>query len=502
MAGNDGWVYQGRQYHMWFGHGTKPDSEKAPPPPKDALPSLQDRIHSLGYTLAAGLPASKRHHAVARLGAADHGRLARVMTGVVHALPLGPRLVPIRVLGTNADAPGIASFVKAGAVLDAAESHADIRAATDLAGHSAQEMGLDRFQPFLRQADDHLTQTGGMAALLREVPTRAAPPVVRSPVAAPAGPGLPPPGLLGPLLRTVLRGALLGVAAGLLDAYTSREQEQQTRDVIERFKLDPTNPADAAAALAFRWAQNKGPWLFDTPQTGPEMQAMAERVLRGVQADPTLLGRALDGDRASMAALTAVAQGKTVPGSGIETRTDEERALVAQIMSQGMNGAEIQAALDHLRANGQAPTAEERRNTPGVAVMSTPLPRVDGPWLAARNSDDGAPIPAQIAEKLVGRRFSSFGELRAAIWKAIAETPELAREFNAVNLRLMRDGNAPYPPRSEQIVVQSTGQPSQRTWELHHDPAIGRGGEVYDLSTLRVVTPRQHDALGKKGGGQ
>ncbi len=24
MVGNDSWIYQGRQYHMWFGTGTKP----------------------------------------------------------------------------------------------------------------------------------------------------------------------------------------------------------------------------------------------------------------------------------------------------------------------------------------------------------------------------------------------------------------------------------------------------------------------------------------------
>lgn len=497
VAGNDSWVYQGRQYHMWFGSGRKPDSEKAVLPAKDVLPSLQDRIHSLGYTLAAGLPASKRHHAVARLDDADHGRLSRVMTGVVHALPLGPRLVPLRVLGKNTDAPGIASFIKAAAVIRAADSNADVREATDLVGRSAQEMGLDQFRPFLRDADEHLSTTGGMVALLRKAPTRA-PPNVKPPVAAPVGPRLPPPGQLGSLLRTVLRGARVGITPGLLEAYANREQEQQTRDVIERFQLDPTNPADAVAALAFRWAQNRGPWLFATPQTGPEMQAMAERVMRGAQADPTLLNRALGGDRASIATLTAVAQGKTVPGSGIETRNDEERALVAQMMIAGRSGADIQAALDTRRGNGKAATAEERRNTPGVAVISTPLPHIVGPWLAARNSEDGAPVPAQVAERLVGQRFASFGELRAALWKAVAATPELAREFNDVNLRLMRDGNAPYPPRSEQVIVQSTSRPSQRTWKLHHDPAIGRGGEVYDLSKLRVVTPRLHDALSEK----
>lgn len=76
------------------------------------------------------------------------------------ALPNGPRLIAIRVLGTNADAPGIDSFVKAGGTLQAADSHADLREATDLIARSAQEMGLDRFKPFLRKADDYLTQSG------------------------------------------------------------------------------------------------------------------------------------------------------------------------------------------------------------------------------------------------------------------------------------------------------------------------------------------------------
>lgn len=84
------------------------------------------------------------------------------------ALPLGPRLIAIRVLGTNADAPGIDPSVKAGGTLPAAESHADLREATDFVARSAQEMGLDRFKPFLRKADDYLTQSGGLVALLRE----------------------------------------------------------------------------------------------------------------------------------------------------------------------------------------------------------------------------------------------------------------------------------------------------------------------------------------------
>jgi hypothetical protein len=133
--------------------------------------------------------------------------------------------------------------------------------------------------------------------------------------------------------------------------------------------------------------------------------------------------------------------------------------------------------------------------------MSTPpLPRVDGPWLSTDMSDEqGAPIPGQVAEKLVGQRFSTFRELREAFWKTVAQTPELASEFQKQNLRFMQNGNAPYPPKSEQVIIGSTGELSDRTFELHHDPAIGLGGAVYDLSTIRVITPKQHDVLSRKG---
>ena len=49
---------------MWFGHGTKPKDAKTPSVAADVPPPLQDRIHDVGHTLVAGLPASKRHHAV------------------------------------------------------------------------------------------------------------------------------------------------------------------------------------------------------------------------------------------------------------------------------------------------------------------------------------------------------------------------------------------------------------------------------------------------------
>ena len=186
--------------------------------------------------------------------------------------------------------------------------------------------------------------------------------------------------------------------------------------MVERFGLDPSNPADAAAALAFRWAQANGPWLFDTPQTGPAMQAMAERVMRAVQADPTLLDRSLAGDAPSMASLKAVAQGAAAPGSGIETRNDEERSLVAQMVGEGKSGAEIQAALDGLRNRGGGSSAASDLNN-----LNGPE-KPDPEWLKSQTYEN-APYHGQTSQvgprgvkiSVTPRRHDSFAKLLQSI---------------------------------------------------------------------------------------
>ena len=59
------------------------------------------------------------------------------------------------------------------------------------------------------------------------------------------------------------------------------------------------------------------------------MEAMAERVMRAARADPALFNRALAGDNDAQREFSA-AVAPPLPGSGIETRSDEERALVEQ----------------------------------------------------------------------------------------------------------------------------------------------------------------------------
>lgn len=415
-------MVQGRQSHGWFGHGTGPVLA----PDASSAAGLVRRIHDLGHTLTAGLPASKRNHDAARLGAEDHARLDRVLAATVQALPLGGPAVARRVFGVQPDTPGLDGFIRTARLLRDAQHNADLRAATDALGRAAQDIGLNRFKPFLRRADEHLNGQGGLVQLVRDMPGT---PVPRTDTPIrPSGPPMP---------GGVPWGAMIaGLAAQALPALSALVAREDVRDTIRRFGLNPSEPADVTAAYAFLWAEDHGPWLFGTPQTGSAMVAMAERVMRAAQADPDLFGRAVAGEDAAQKAFSA-AVAPPAPGSGIETRNDEERALVAQMAGERKSGADIQAALDQHRANASATTAEKRRNTPGLAVASTPLARVKGPWLApSLKGKEGAPIPGQIAEKLVGQRFSDFGKLREAIWKLVSETPELAREFRDQNVLL------------------------------------------------------------------
>ena len=323
-GGHDGWMHQGRQDHGWFGHGAGLGASSATLGPAQAAAVVGQRIQDIGHTLIAGLPASKRHHDATRLNDNDRARLTRLLTAAVQALPLGLPGMARRVFGKAPDTPGIDGFAQAAGLLRDGRDNADLRAATDALGKAAQDIGLDHFKGFLREADERLAERGGLAVLVRDMPAPA-PPTTKTPVR------MPPPPALG-------RMAWGSVAAGV-----------------------------AAVAL-------------------PTMSELIQREV----------------------------------------------------------------------------------------VASTPLPRVGGPWLSVHISgEEGAPIPGEIADKLIGQHFSSFRDLRQAFWKLVAQTPELAAEFQKQNLRAMLDGNAPRPPESEQVLIHSSGKLSDRTFELHHDPAIG-----------------------------
>lgn len=125
----------------------------------------------------------------------------------------------------------------------------------------------------------------------------------------------------------------------------------------------------------------------------------------------------------------------------------------------------------------------DRREDPGVATgVGQP---VSGIWLGAASQGEGAPIPAQIADQLRGKEFKSFREFREAFWKAVANDPELSKQFNLGSLAVMKDGSAAYVRELEQVG-------GRVKFEIHHKNRIIDGGGVYDIDNLVVVTPKRH----------
>ncbi|MFK5734334.1 S-type pyocin domain-containing protein [Pseudomonas urmiensis] len=127
------------------------------------------------------------------------------------------------------------------------------------------------------------------------------------------------------------------------------------------------------------------------------------------------------------------------------------------------------------------------RFEPGVAVGQTP--QVSGAWPGETARVEGAPIPAHIADLLRGVDFKNFDGFRTRLWKAVANDPELSKQFDERSLQRMKKfGYAPLVPDSEIYM-------SQAAYVLHHTVPISEGGGVYDMNNIRIVTPRSHNKI-------
>ncbi|EEI3609232.1 colicin-D [Salmonella enterica] len=115
-------------------------------------------------------------------------------------------------------------------------------------------------------------------------------------------------------------------------------------------------------------------------------------------------------------------------------------------------------------------------------------------WLNNAGKDLGAPIPAQVADKLREREFANFDTFRQAFWKAVSDTPELREQFKQGSLGSIKLGKSPFVRKSERVG-------GRIKHELHHVKPINEGGAVYDVDNLRIMTPKRHIEVHKNNGG-
>ncbi|MET8949134.1 RHS repeat-associated core domain-containing protein, partial [Streptomyces sp. NPDC004542] len=132
-------------------------------------------------------------------------------------------------------------------------------------------------------------------------------------------------------------------------------------------------------------------------------------------------------------------------------------------------------------------SATELRNSPGAATGGFSLPSVSGKWLRGSEGNAGR-IPGQVAKALHGREFSSFNDFRKAFWEQVSKHPELAGQFSKSGQTAMAAGKSPFVLEGQQV-------PGQYRYVLHHVQPIQRGGGVYDLDNIVVVTPRYHKEI-------
>ena len=130
--------------------------------------------------------------------------------------------------------------------------------------------------------------------------------------------------------------------------------------------------------------------------------------------------------------------------------------------------------------------SDRRKYYPGVVSWGSNLPDIKpgDRWLRGSNAN-AAKVPLQVAKRLAGRRYSSFGNFRTAFWKEVGRDPILSRQFGIEDRRRMLRGSAPEVVFDERLK-------KSKSYELDHYIPLASDGNVYDLNNLIIRSPLNH----------
>jgi hypothetical protein len=176
------------------------------------------------------------------------------------------------------------------------------------------------------------------------------------------------------------------------------------------------------------------------------------------------------------------------PGSPAVPVLPENETFPA--VDEGEIGASIPGFPGDMELPSPDALFRDRRDDPGVATGVGQV--VSGVWLGEAARGEGAPVPSRIADQLRLQEFRNFHGFRRAFWKAVAADAELRSQFTPIDLHLMKKGNAPYASAND----RNGGRIKH---EIHHLDEVAKGGAVYDMDNLVVMTPGRHIEFHGKG---
>ena len=160
------WEDQGRQYHMWFGHGTAGDrGTKAAPGSSVVGQSTADRVLALAYGALASLPTAHRGQAEAQCHDGTLPRLKEAMTAWMRGTALNQAAFAGRFFGRSAGDPVVRSLHDAALRAATATTHDDLRDAAGKLAEAMETVGIQRWPGFVADAAQRARDPATQAAI-------------------------------------------------------------------------------------------------------------------------------------------------------------------------------------------------------------------------------------------------------------------------------------------------------------------------------------------------
>ena len=151
MPANNHWMYQGRQYHQWFGHGTAPKEDPDPARPGSLFDpaSIAQRLdYATGHVVGAA-PRTERARWETRLGGSSRESLKTLVAAWYGARGKGRDTFRGQLLDPYASDETVDQLRSAVKGIVEARTHEQLGAAGQALASAAFKIGLDAWPRFL-----------------------------------------------------------------------------------------------------------------------------------------------------------------------------------------------------------------------------------------------------------------------------------------------------------------------------------------------------------------